>query len=122
MLNSNEGNDLMFEIGRALRREFGWPGTAPTVKTAIEAADVERYTGEYATEAGMELRLSVQDGALWLKAGDQPPLPIYASAELEFFARAVNTTLVFRHAEREAGTIAGLTLVQEGQKFEAARR
>ncbi|MBN1138039.1 MAG: serine hydrolase [Anaerolineae bacterium] len=119
MLNSNEGNDLMFDIGRAIRREFGWPGALPTAKTAVEVAGLERYAGEYVTGSGMELRVSVQDGALWLQAGDQPPLPIYANAELEFFARVVNTTLVFR--QDEAGEIAGLTLEQEGQGFEATR-
>jgi len=112
----------MFDIGRALRREFGWPGTLPTERRAVEVAGLERYDGEEATEAGMELRVSVQDGALWLQVAGQPPLPIYASAELEFFARVVNTTLVFRHAEREAGAIAGLTLKQEGHEFEATRR
>jgi len=122
MLNSNEGNDLMFEIGRALRREFGWPGTLPTEKKAVEVADPERYAAVYTTGTGIELRVGVQDGALWLQAAGQPPLPIYASAELEFFARVVNTTLVFHHAEREAGVIAGLTLRQEGQEFEATRR
>ena len=120
MLNSNEGNDLMFDMGRALRREFGWPGTPPTEKKAVEVAGLERFAGEYATEAGMELRLSVQDGVLWLQTGGQPPLPIYASAELEFFARVVNTTLVFRRDE--FGAISGLTLEQEGQEFEATRR
>ncbi len=119
MLNSNEGNDLMFDIGRALRREFGWPGTLPT-KRAVEVTDMERYAGEYVTEAGMELRVSVRDGTLWLQAGGQPPLPIHAGAEFEFFARAVNATLVFR--PDEAGAVAGLTLKQEGQEFEATRR
>jgi CubicO group peptidase (beta-lactamase class C family) len=120
MLNSNEGNDLMFEVGRALRREFGWPGTVPTEKASVAVADVERYTGEYATEAGTELRVRVQDGGLWLQAGDQPPLPVYASSELEFFARAVNTTLVF--CQEEGGAVVGLTLKQEGQEFQAAKR
>ena len=120
MLNSNEGNDLMFDIGRAIRREFGWPGTLPTQKMAVEAADVERYTGEYATEAGMELRVDAQDGKLRLQTAGQLPVPIYASTELEFFARVVNLTIVFHHDE--AGEIAGLTLEQEGQEFEAARQ
>jgi CubicO group peptidase (beta-lactamase class C family) len=113
MLNSNEGNDLMLDIGRAVRREFGWPGTPHTAKTAVEVVDAERYTGEYATEAGTELRVDIQDGALRLQTAGQPPLPIYASAELEFFARVVNVTLVFH--QDEAGKMAGLTLKQEGQ-------
>jgi CubicO group peptidase (beta-lactamase class C family) len=120
MLNSNEGNDLMFDIGRAVRREFGWPGTPPTAKTAVEVADAERYAGEYATEAGVELRVDIQDGALRLQAAGQPPVPIYAGAELEFFARVVNVTLLFH--QDEAGKIAGLTLKQEGQEFEATRQ
>lgn len=120
MLNSNEGNDLMFDIGLALRREFGWPGTQPAEKTAVQVADVGRYTGEYATEAGMELRVDVQDGILRLQTTGQLPVPIYASAELEFFARVVNLTIVFH--QDEAGEIAGLTLEQEEQEFEAARQ
>jgi CubicO group peptidase (beta-lactamase class C family) len=120
MLNSNDGNDLMFDVGRAIRREFGWPGTLPTEKMAVEVVDMERYTGEYATETGMELRVDVQDGALRLQAAGQPPLPIYASAELEFFARVVDVTLVFH--QDKAGEIAGLTLKQEGQEFGATRQ
>ena len=120
MLNSNEGNDLMFDVRRAIGREFCWPGTQPTERAAVEVAGVERYAGDYATEAGIELRVSVQDGALRLQVAGQPPLPIYAGAELEFFARAVNTTLVFRQCE--AGAITGLRLEQEGQHFEATRR
>jgi CubicO group peptidase (beta-lactamase class C family) len=120
MLNSNEGNDLMFDIGRAIRREFDWPGTLPTEKTVVEVASVERYAGEYTTEAGMDVRVSVQDGELWLETAGQPLLPIYPSTELEFFARAVNITLVFH--QDEAGEIVGLTLEQEGHMFEATRR
>lgn len=120
MLNSNEGNDLMFDIGRALRREFSWPGTQSAEKTAVQVEDVGRYTGEYATEAGMELRVDVWGGILWLQTTGQLPVAIYASADLEFFARAVNLTIVFH--QDEAGEIAGLTLEQEGQKFEAARQ
>jgi hypothetical protein len=33
----------MFDIARAIHREFGWPGTLPTTKTAVDVADVERY-------------------------------------------------------------------------------
>jgi len=120
MLNSNEGNDLMLDIGRAIRREFGWPDTVPTAKTAVEVDDLERYTGEYATEDGIELRVETQLGALWLQIADQPPLPIYASAQLEFFARVVNVTLVFH--QDETGEIAELTLMQEGQQLEATRQ
>jgi CubicO group peptidase (beta-lactamase class C family) len=119
MLNSNEGNDLLFEIGWAFRREFGWPGTLPAEMTEIEVADPEQYAGEYTTETGVGLRLSARDGKLWLQAGEQPPLPLYASAGLEFFARAVNATILFH--QDTAGEIIGLTLEQEGQKFEAAR-
>lgn len=117
MLNSNEGNDLMFDIGHAVRREFCWPGPLPGAETAVEVADAERFAGDYVTEGRTVLRISVQDGMLRLEVGGQPPLPLYASSALEFFARVLNTTLAFRHDE--AGRIAGLTLDQEGQRLEA---
>lgn len=47
----------------------------------------------------------------------QPPLRLYAGSAHEFFARAVNATLVFGRGED--GAIAGLTLKQEGHTFEA---
>ena len=119
MLNSNEGNDLMFDIGRALHRELGWPGDLPAERTPVDVVAPERFVGTYATGSGMPLRVSVLAGILHLQAGTQPPLPMYASAPLEYFSRALNTTLAFR--QDEAGAITGLALEQEGQTFEAER-
>jgi CubicO group peptidase (beta-lactamase class C family) len=119
MLNSNEGNDLMFDIGHALHREFGWPGDLPAEKTPVEGEAPERFSGEYATQAGLVIRAIVLDGSLHIQVGSQPLLPLHASAPLEFFARAVNTTIVFR--QDEAGAVRGLALAQAGQTFEAER-
>jgi CubicO group peptidase (beta-lactamase class C family) len=121
MLNSNEGNDLMFDIGRALHREFCWPGALPAEKAAVEVEDAARFAGSYVTQAGMVFGVSVQGGALRVEVPGQPPLPLYAGsrspAANEFFSRAMNITLVFR--QDEFGAITGLALQQEGHTFEA---
>ncbi len=119
MLNSNEGNDLMFDVGRALHREFGWPGDLPAERTPVEVDAPERFAGEYATGGRDWSQGQRPERESALQAGTQPPLPMCAGAPLEYFSRALNTTLAFR--QDEAGAITGLALQQEGQTFEAER-
>jgi CubicO group peptidase (beta-lactamase class C family) len=117
MLNSNEGNDLMFEIARATGREYGWPGAVPEKRRHVEVAEPQRYAGLYAAETGIPLRVSAKDGAILLQAGRQPALRLDATAELEFLAREVNTAVSFQ--QDEEGAIVGLTLLQDGQLVRA---
>ena len=117
MLNSNEGNDLMFEIARAIGREYGWPGAVPEERPHLELAQPGRYAGLYAGEAGARFRVLEGDESIFLQAGRQPALRLDATSELEFLAREVNAAVAFQ--QNEAGAIVALTLLQDGQAVRA---
>jgi len=117
MLNANEGNDLMFEIARAIGREYGWPGAVPEERPHLEVTRPGRYAGLYAGEAGIRFRVTAGDGAIFLQAGPQPPLRLDATSDLEFLARAVNAAVTFR--PDETGAIVALTVHQDGQAIHA---
>ncbi len=117
MLNANEGNDLMFEIARAIGREYGWPGAVPEERPHLEIARPGRYAGLYAGEAGIRFRVTAGDGAIFLHAGPQPPLRLDATSDLEFLARAVNAAVTFQ--PDETGAIVALTVHQDGQAVRA---
>lgn len=117
MLNANEGNDLMFEIARAIGREYGWPGAVPEERPHLEIARPGRYAGLYAGEAGMRFRVTAEDGAVFLQAGLQRSLRLDATSDLEFLARAVNAAVTFQ--PDETGAIVALTVHQDGQAVRA---
>ena len=120
MVNSNEGYPLLDELRRAIAKEYEWPDALPKEKTAISLGNPQDYTGLYSSQAGSQFRISLLGDSLMLNFGQQPPLPIFPSAENEFFTEAINASIRFERDDK-AG-IASLTITQEGNAIKADKQ
>jgi CubicO group peptidase (beta-lactamase class C family) len=120
MLNSNEGYPLLDEIMRSLGEAYEWPEALPKEKTAVRLAKPHDYAGLYATKAGTQFRVSVMGDELTLQHGQQPPLPIFASSDVEFFTPSLNVDLRFDKDDK-AGIVA-LTVSQDGNQIKADKQ
>jgi len=120
MINSNEGHPLLDEIMRAIAKEYGWPDALSKEKTAVSLANIQDYTGLYSSKAGTQFRISHMGDSLVLNYGQQSPLPIFPSSEVEFFTNAINATIRFEK-EDNAGVVS-LTINQEGNQIKADKQ
>jgi CubicO group peptidase (beta-lactamase class C family) len=120
MINSNEGHPLLDEIMRALAQEYEWPNALPKEKTSVCLANLHQYVGLYATQVGIQFRVSVMGDTLMLHYGQQPPLPIFPSSEVDFFAKALNVEIRFEKDDK--AKIVALTINQEGNRLKAERQ
>lgn len=120
MINSNEGYPLLDEIMRALAQEYEWPHTLPKEKTPVGLANLQDYAGLYATKGGMQFRVNIPGDGLILQYGQQTPLPIFPSSDVEFFTKALNTNIRFEKDDQ--GDIVALTISQEGNEIKADRQ
>jgi CubicO group peptidase (beta-lactamase class C family) len=119
MINSNVGHALLFEVLRAIAREYAWPDFLPTPKTVVETADPQKYVGAYATPEGLTFTVVRHDGGVALQYARQSPLPLLASSELEFFATGLNVGVTFEKGD--AGRMSALTVLQEGRPIKASK-
>jgi CubicO group peptidase (beta-lactamase class C family) len=120
MLNSNEGFPLMAEIERAIAREYGWPGYFADDKPhAIATATLDKYAGSYRTRTKQSIAVTREDGALWLRFADQPPMKLTAESETRFSATVVNAKVSFQTDEK--GAVKSLSLEQDEKPMTAER-
>lgn len=117
MLNSNEGQPLMDEIMRAIAKEYEWPDAWPKEKTVISLASIDDYTGLYSSKVGTQFRVSITGGNLMFQYGQQPPLAIFPSSEVEFFTKAVNANIHFEKDDK--ASVVSLIISQEGNQIKA---
>lgn len=109
MLNS-EAIELIQEVMRSLALEYDWPDVFTQEKSIITLSQSDLYSGLYLTKSGLQFKVISHDGNLFLQCGQQPPLQFFPISELEFFAKAVNTSISF---EKDAvGNIAAMVLGQ----------
>lgn len=120
MINSNEGYPLLDEIMRALAYEYEWPDALPKEKKPASLTNLHEYTGLYATKTGMQFQVNVVGDSLALQHGQQPPLPIFPSSEIEFFTKALNTGIRFEKDDQ--ARVVALTISQEGNQIKADRQ
>jgi CubicO group peptidase (beta-lactamase class C family) len=120
MLNSNEGFPLLEEIMRAIGQEYGWPEIFPAEKVVVDLPMADSYAGRYTTETGVEFTITNLDRAIALQFAQQPALPLLPTSELDFFAKALNTSVAFK--KNTAGHITGLTVRQGDNTIEAKRQ
>ena len=120
MINSNEGHPLIGELMQAIAREYEWPNASSKTKVATNLENSQAYTGLYSAKAGTQFRVSLMGGGLVLQTGQQPPLPIFPSSEVEFFATAVNTSLRFEKDDK--ARVVSLTISQDGHQITADKQ
>lgn len=120
MINSNEGYPLLDEIMHAIAREYEWPNALPKEKTAVSLANINAYTGLYTSKAGTQFRIIAMGAGLMLQHGQQPPLPISPSSEVEFFTKVVNMNIRFEMDDKTG--VVSLTVSQEGNQIKADKQ
>ncbi|MEH2179716.1 serine hydrolase domain-containing protein [Nostoc sp.] len=111
MLNSNEV-ELMSEVMRSLALEYDWPDVFEKEKPIITLSQAESYSGLYLTKSGLQFKVVSQNENLFIECDQQPPLQFFPTSELEFFAKAVNTSISFE--KDDTGKITAMTLSQAG--------
>ncbi|MBD3886489.1 beta-lactamase family protein [Phormidium tenue FACHB-886] len=109
MLNSEE-IELMQEIMRSIALEYDWPNVFPREKSIMTLSQTELYSGLYLTKSGLQFKVINQNGNVFLQCGQQLPLQFFPTSELEFFAKAVNTSIFFE--KDNTGNIVAMTLSQ----------
>ena len=120
MVNSNEGHPLLEEIMRAIAWEYEWPGVFSQEKPRIDLARTDTYAGVYATQVGMQFYITIQNGTVMLRLGQQSPLPLSPISELDFVTEAVNTSVRFEKGQ--AGDMTAVIVSQEGKVTRAERQ
>ena len=120
MLNSNQGHPLLDEIMRAIAKEYDWPDSLPKEKVVVSLAHIRDYAGVYSSKAGTQFRVSVRGDNLMFQYGQQPPLPIFPSSDVEFFTKAVNTNIRFEKDNKAC--VVSLTVTQEGNQIKADKQ
>ncbi len=86
MTNSDRGASVASELLRAVASEYGWPDYRQQEKTlvAVSPATLASYAGKY-NIYGMQVTISVRDGALWGDAGAQGSGELLPESETQFF-------------------------------------
>jgi CubicO group peptidase (beta-lactamase class C family) len=122
MLNSNEGEPLLYEIERAIAREYGWSGYFPKEKTStiLSAEALSALVGTYSSQYGMQYSVLEENGHLVLQSAGQRPIEIYPVSATSFFTKILNTEITFDRTED--GHVKGLALRQAGKTTLAERR
>lgn len=89
------------------------------VAKAIDATILQRYVGSYELAPGMLFDITLVDGQLHLRLGDQPKFPLLAESETAFFLEAVDAAISFE-VDAQSQPVA-LILHQGGRDQRAPR-
>ena len=88
---------------------------APTDKAIVlSGASLDEYVGTYKLADKFLLKIFRVNDALFVRATGQGPIPIFASAPNEFFAKAVRASASF--TRDSDGAVTGLVLHQNGDR------
>jgi len=87
-------------------------------EVALDPATQPDYVGEYKFDFGAPFEVTLREGQLSARLGDQPAFPIFASGKDKFFLKVVDAQLDF---ERDAqGKVVAVVLHQNGRDMRAA--
>lgn len=122
MLNSNEGNPLLNEIGNAVAREYNWPGYIPPLPVTVKVAEaaLDPLAGEYESSSKILFKVTRQGESLLLAVGSQPPLVLVPQSETSFLLGPLNGKVTFEKDDQGRGS--KVILEQGGRPTTAERK
>jgi CubicO group peptidase (beta-lactamase class C family) len=122
MLNSNEGNPILYEIERAIAREYDWMGyfTEEKKSVSLSGDSLRACVGTYASKSGLQYSVVEEKGHLLFQPAGQPPIEIHPESGTNFFMKILNTEVTFERTKN--GRMQGLTLRQDGRTTTAERK
>lgn len=140
MTNSEAGQALASLIIASVASEYGWPlpdrrQVSPgrierlfaqfdrvanrRVKVDVAPVVLARYVGKYELAPGLQFDITLADGQLLLRLGDQPRFPLFAETDTRFFLEAVDAQITF--VVDAAGQSTALVLHQAGRDQQVAK-
>jgi len=90
------------------------------VEVKLSPEVLSRYAGIYRFESNLDVVMTVEDGRLRVKPGDQPEDTLYAEAEDHFFSKSFNAQVEF--TKNKDGQTTGLIFHNGGEHTRAMRR
>jgi hypothetical protein len=81
---------------------------------------LNRYAGTYELGPDFFVVMTIDEGRLMAKPGDEPKQPLYAEAEDHFFSKTFNAQVEF--TKDKSGDVTGLILRKAGSEKRAPRR
>jgi hypothetical protein len=109
---------LPVEIFKAIGREYGWPAALPRAASIAMPSGIN-YAGVYRSEHKVVAEVTQSANGLVLRLGDQTPVPLAPSSQVEFHAVVLN---LFAHFETENDSAAtAMTLMQHGKEIRLTR-
>jgi hypothetical protein len=122
MINSNEGNPMLYEIERAIAREYNWVGYFEDEKKPVPLSDdtLGRFVGIYTNKAGLEYSVIQENSRLHFKPPGQPPIEVYPQSGTNFFMKILKAKITFDVTKDRR--VKGLNLQQDGKTFSAEKK
>ena len=89
------------------------------MKVDVNPADLARYVGRYQLTPDLLFDITLAEGQLQVRLGDQPKFPLYAESETAFFLEVVDAQITF--VLDATGRPSGLVLHQGGRDQKAPK-
>lgn len=107
--------------GARAERVFAQHDRVTTRRTAVDVdpAILSRYVGKYALTPELMFDITLVDGQLRVRLGDQPQFPLFAESPAKFFLEVVDAQITF--VVDASGRVTGLILHQGGRDQPAPR-
>lgn len=140
MTNSDAGQALATLLIASVANEYDWPlpdrqqivgmraerlfaqydrVANKRLKIDVDQAVLARYVGKYELAPDLLFDISLAEGQLRVRLGDQPQFPLFAESPSKFFLEAVDAQITF--VVDASGRPIGLVLHQGGRDQQAAR-
>jgi CubicO group peptidase (beta-lactamase class C family) len=102
---------------------LGLPVTLPSERKEVSVSPsvLAEYAGTYAMTPTVNNVVTVEDGHLMTKLGDQPKLQLYAESDSKFFLKAVDAEVEF-FRDPTTHAVTHLTIYQGGGSHEGKKR
>jgi CubicO group peptidase (beta-lactamase class C family) len=97
MTNSDNGDRLVFEIVRAVAREYGWPDYKQIEREMmrLDPEALKPYVGEYQLAPTFSLKIEIEGDHLTATPTGQMKIDLYPESELKFFAAETQDEIAF---------------------------